>query len=99
MRMCVGCREMKPKKELIRVVKRPTGEIVMDPTGKLSGRGAYVCRNEACLTRAIKQKQLDRALEQKLDDQVMDQLRAMLKALPPPSEELEEQDGNAEGAT
>ena len=92
MRMCVGCREMKPKKELIRVVKRPTGEIVLDPTGKLSGRGAYVCRSENCLTRAIKQKQLDRALEQKLEDQVFDQLRAMLKSLPPPTEEPEGSD-------
>lgn len=97
MRMCVGCREMKPKKELIRVVKRPTGEIVMDPTGKLSGRGAYVCRTEACLIRAIKQKQLDRALEQKLEETVLDQLRAMLKALPPPAEEPDAPDAQNVG--
>ncbi len=83
MRMCVGCREMKPKKELIRVVKRPTGEIALDNTGKLPGRGAYVCRSQACLLKAIKQKQLDRALEHKLDDVVVAQLRTMLENLPP----------------
>ncbi len=83
MRMCVGCREMKPKKELIRVVKRPTGEIALDNTGKLPGRGAYVCRSQACLSKAIKQKQLDRALEHKLDDVVVAQIRTMLENLPP----------------
>lgn len=83
MRMCVGCREMKPKKELIRVVKRPTGEIALDNTGKMPGRGAYVCRSQACLSKAIKQKQLDRALEHKLEDEVVIQLRTMLENLPP----------------
>ncbi len=87
MRMCVGCREMKPKKELIRVVKRPTGEIALDSTGKLSGRGAYVCRSQNCLAKAIKQKQLDRALEHKLEDEVVAQLRSMLESLPPAAPE------------
>lgn len=95
MRMCVGCREMKPKKELIRAVKRPTGEIVLDHTGKLSGRGAYVCRNQTCLAKAIKQKQLDRALEHKLEDDVITQLKQMLENLPPappePKTEAEEE--------
>ncbi|HML46214.1 MAG TPA: YlxR family protein, partial [Clostridia bacterium] len=63
MRMCVGCREMRPKKELLRVVKSPEDVISLDPVGKAPGRGAYVCRSEACLTRAVKQKQLERALE------------------------------------
>ena len=63
MRMCVGCREMKPKKELIRIVRSPEGEISIDLKGKKSGRGAYICYNELCLGRALKQKQLDRALE------------------------------------
>ena len=49
MRMCVGCREMKPKRELIRVVRSPEGEVSMDPVGKKPGRGAYVCRNPECL--------------------------------------------------
>ena len=63
MRMCVGCREMRPKKELIRIVRSPEGEISIDMKGKKSGRGAYICYNEQCLARALKQKQLDRALE------------------------------------
>ena len=53
MRQCVGCREMKPKKELVRVVKSPTGEISLDFRGKVPGRGAYVCPNAACLKRAM----------------------------------------------
>ena len=66
MRMCVGCREMKEKKTLIRVVRNPEGEVSIDPTGKKSGRGAYVCRNPECLKRAIKQKQLERQLAEAL---------------------------------
>lgn len=92
MRMCVGCREMKPKKELLRVVKRPTGEIALDSTGKLSGRGAYVCPSEACLNRAVKQKQLDRALEHKIEDDVLEKLRQMLKDLPPAPPEMPEEE-------
>ena len=57
MRMCVGCRESKPKRELIRVVRAPDGTVSMDPGGKKPGRGAYVCRQESCLMRAIRQKQ------------------------------------------
>ena len=63
MRMCVGCREMKPKRELLRVVKSPEGEISFDLTGRKPGRGAYVCRSAECLKRAIKQRQLERAFE------------------------------------
>ena len=68
MRMCVGCREMKPKKELLRAVRSPEGEVSLDPTGKKAGRGAYVCFNAECLRRALKQRQLDRALEAHLDE-------------------------------
>ena len=70
MRMCVGCREMKEKRELIRIVRTPEGETLIDPTGKKSGRGAYVCRNPECLKRAIKQKQLERQLEVSLTEEV-----------------------------
>ena len=63
MRMCVGCREMKPKKELLRVVKSPDGAVSIDATGRKPGRGAYVCRSAECLKRAIKQRQLERAFE------------------------------------
>lgn len=86
MRMCVGCREMKPKKELIRVVRAPDGSVSMDPVGKKPGRGAYVCRNAACLQRAIKQRQLERQLEVQLTDEVAAQLQRELDNLPPPQE-------------
>ncbi|NLB91474.1 MAG: YlxR family protein [Clostridiales bacterium] len=83
MRMCVGCREMKPKKELLRVVKTPEGEILLDFSGKVSGRGAYVCPNKECLERAVKQKQLDRALEVVLDDEVIKDLEKALEKTTP----------------
>ena len=86
MRMCVGCREMKPKKELIRVVREPDGSVSMDPVGKKPGRGAYVCRNAACLQKAIKQKQLERVLEVQLTQEVQEQLRAAMENLPPAEE-------------
>ncbi len=87
MRMCVGCREMKSKKELIRVVRAPDGSVSMDPVGKKPGRGAYVCRNAACLQRAIKQRQLERQLEVQLSEEVASHLRQELDSLPPPQEE------------
>lgn len=74
MRMCVGCREMKPKAELLRVVRSPEGEISIDHKGKKPGRGAYVCADEKCMMRALKQKQLDRALEASLSEEVTRQL-------------------------
>ena len=86
MRMCVGCREMKPKKELIRVVRSPEGVVSMDPVGKKPGRGAYVCRSEACLKRAIKQKQLERQLETSLTPEVADARAKALVDLPPQTE-------------
>jgi len=87
MRMCVGCREMKPKRELIRVVRAPDGGVSMDPVGKKPGRGAYVCRQEACLMRAIKQKQLERQLEVVLSEEVSQALRWELEHLPAPEPE------------
>ena len=81
MRMCVGCREMKDKRELIRIVRSPEGEVSMDPTGKRSGRGAYICRNAECLKRAIRQKQLERQLEVSLTGEVSAALAAELERL------------------
>ena len=78
MRMCVACREMKPKKELIRVVRTPEGEIVADETGRKNGRGAYLCRSEACLNKALKIRALDRALEQPLTEAAVDSLRQVI---------------------
>ncbi len=81
MRMCVGCREMKPKTELIRVVRSPEGAVSLDPTGKKPGRGAYLCRNAACLSRAIRQRQLERQLDTPLGEETAASLRETLEAL------------------
>ena len=78
MRMCIGCREHKPKKELIRVVRSPEGEIAIDPKGKMPGRGAYLCGCAACLQKARKSKQLERALETAIPDQVYQRLEEEL---------------------
>ena len=81
MRMCVGCREMKPKGTLIRVVRAPDGGVSLDPTGKKPGRGAYVCKDPACLGRAIRQRQLERQLETPLGEDTAQPLRDTLDAL------------------
>ena len=86
MRLCVGCREMKPKAELIRAVRSAEGEVSLDPTGKKAGRGAYCCRDVNCLKRALKQKQLDRALEVRLTEEANE---ALLHTI----QELMEQEG------
>ena len=82
MRMCVGCREMKPKKELLRVVRSPEGEISFDLTGRKPGRGAYVCHSSDCLLRAIKQKQLERTFSSPISDEIRDALAAQIKDIP-----------------
>ena len=74
MRQCVRCREMKPKKELIRAVKSPEGHISLDFRGKAPGRGAYVCPDPACLKRAIKSKALERAFETQIPQEIYDGL-------------------------
>ena len=80
MRMCVGCREMKPKRELLRSVKSPEGAIAFDRIGKAPGRGAYVCPSKECLTRAVKQRQLERALEMPVGEAVYAQLMEQVEA-------------------
>ena len=87
MRMCVGCREMKPKKELLRVVRSPEGEVSFDLTGRKSGRGAYICADEACLARAIKQKQLERAFSAPISEEVRQQLTSQIASIPKPASE------------
>lgn len=72
MRMCLVCNEMKPKKELIRVVKSPKGEISLDFTGKKSGRGAYICRSVECFNKARKGRRLEKAFSCKIDAGVYD---------------------------
>ena len=82
MRQCVGCREMKPKKDLIRVVKSPEGQVSLDFRGKLPGRGAYVCPDPACLARARKSRALERAFETALPPEVWQALEEQMKAAP-----------------
>ena len=80
MRMCVGCREMKEKRQLLRIVRSPENVISFDRVGKAPGRGAYVCRSQECLTKAGKQKQLERALETKIEEAVFAQLMEEVNA-------------------
>ena len=82
MRQCVGCREMKPKKELIRVVRSPEGQVSLDFRGKLPGRGAYVCPDPACLARARKSRALERAFETALPPEVWQALEEQMKEAP-----------------
>jgi predicted RNA-binding protein YlxR (DUF448 family) len=74
-RMCTGCSEMKPKKELIRVVKNKDNDISIDLIGKKPGRGAYICKNSNCLKEAVKTKRLERNLGVKISEDVYDRLR------------------------
>ena len=80
MRQCVGCREMKAKKELVRVVRSPEGEISLDFRGKAPGRGAYVCPQAECLRRAIKSRALERALDCQIPQEIYDQLLLRMEA-------------------
>lgn len=73
-RTCIACRSAKPKNELIRVVRDPEGAISLDFTGKKNGRGAYICKDKACLAKCVKSKALDRALNYKVDSEVYERL-------------------------
>lgn len=75
-RSCVGCGTRRPKRELIRVVRTPDGQVVVDPTGKKSGRGAYICASTSCLMEAVKSARLSKALETEMPPDVVEQLRA-----------------------
>ena len=78
LRTCVGCKEVKPKKELIRVVKQSDGKIMLDFTGKANGRGAYLCPNADCLAQAIKTRRLSREFECEIPKAVYDDLQAQI---------------------
>lgn len=80
MRQCLGCREMKPKAALVRVVRSPEGDISLDLRGKASGRGAYVCRDSACLKKARKSKALERSLDTQIPDEIYDRLEQEMEA-------------------
>ena len=75
MRMCVACRTMRPKKELVRVVRTPEGETKVDSTGRANGRGAYLCRDISCLEKAVRSKALDRALDVRIDSGILESLK------------------------
>ena len=78
LRMCLGCRQSKSKRELIRVVRTPQGEIELDFTGKKSGRGAYICPSAECLQKAIKGKGLARSLETPIPEHLINTLKEQL---------------------
>lgn len=78
-RTCIGCGMQKDKKDLIRIVKNKQGEISLDKTGKLPGRGAYICDNAECLEKLIKSKRLEKSFEMKIKDTIYDELRKMIK--------------------
>ena len=80
MRQCLGCREMKPKRELIRVVRSPEGEISLDFKGKAPGRGAYICPSPACLKQVIKAKALERAFSTQIPEAVYEKLNEEMEA-------------------
>lgn len=80
LRKCLGCGEMKPKKELVRVVKNQDGEISLDLTGKKPGRGAYICRDLACLQAARKARRIERGFSCQIPDEIYDRMEEELKA-------------------
>ena len=80
MRQCLGCREMKPKRELIRLVRAPEGEISLDFKGKKPGRGAYLCPNPQCLAKARKARALERAFSAQIPDEVYEALAGQMEA-------------------
>ena len=78
LRKCIGCGKMKPKKELIRVVRSPEGEISVDLIGKKSGRGAYICHSKECFNKARKSKRLEKSFSTQIPDDVYDRMLSEL---------------------
>ncbi|MBR2354458.1 MAG: YlxR family protein [Clostridia bacterium] len=79
-RQCLGCNEHKPKKELLRVVRDPEGQVSLDFTGKKSGRGAYICHSLKCLKKARKSRRLEKSLECEIPESVFDHMEEELEA-------------------
>jgi uncharacterized protein len=79
LRMCLGCHEMKPKKELLRIVHNKDNEIIVDATGRKAGRGAYICRNAMCFEKARKGRKLEKAFETKINDEIYEILKQQLE--------------------
>ncbi|MBA1333904.1 MAG: putative nucleic-acid-binding protein implicated in transcription termination [Firmicutes bacterium] len=78
-RLCLGCQQMKPKRELVRVVKSKEGDVSLDKTGKKPGRGAYICPHLDCLAKARKTKRIEKSLGIRIDEHIFDQLEEELK--------------------
>ena len=81
MRKCVGCQEMKSKKEMIRVIRTSEGEFLLDATGRKNGRGAYLCPNRDCLAKAVKNKGLERSFKQAIPKEVYEALEKEMEVL------------------
>ena len=81
MRKCVGCQEMKSKKEMIRVIRTSEGEFLLDATGRKNGRGAYLCPNSDCLAKAVKNKGLERSFRQAIPKEVYEALEKEMEVL------------------
>ena len=77
-RTCMGCNIKKPKKEFIRIVKSKEGNIDIDRTGKMQGRGAYICDNIECLEKLIKSKRLEKVFDMKISDEIYEKLRGVI---------------------
>ncbi len=82
-RTCIGCREIKPKREMVRIVRTPEGQLVIDERGKLNGRGAYICKTHSCWEAVLKGGQLGHALNIEIGEAEKQLLRAYLDALEP----------------
>lgn len=81
LRQCIGCGEMKSKKEMLRVIKTPEDAIMIDATGRKNGRGAYICQNVDCLRKAIKNKGLERSLKMGIPEAVYEQLTKEMESI------------------
>ncbi len=77
-RICVGCRQTREKREMLRIVRTPDYQVVIDPTGKRSGRGAYICKDPKCFETALKQGQLQRALKVEIPEDLIEELRRII---------------------
>lgn len=80
LRICVGCRAKRPKQELIRLVRTPQGDLRLDPGGKISGRGAYICRQDSCLEQALKGKRLEKNLQHSLSEELIAEIKMLLQS-------------------
>ena len=80
-RKCVGCQEMKGKKEMLRILRTESGEIVLDTTGRKNGRGAYLCYSRACFEKAVKSRGLERALKMAVTSETYEELKKEIDAI------------------